>query len=166
MNARRLAPNALLCIALVIGCARADFGHAQTKAPNRNVRITVIGCVQRSAPQTAGTTIVPAGETKYVLSNITLVPEDRRTTTAGTGSTANVVTETVKMYRLDDATDPLVAPHVGDRVQVTGSVIPPPPSSAGTSGRAESRIVVGAPVLRVESLQKLASDSATCRDER
>jgi hypothetical protein len=166
MNTRRRALNALLYVALTIGCARAHVAHAQTADATRNVRITVIGCVQRSQPQVAGTTVVEAGETKYVLSNITLVPADRRTNTTGTGSTANVVAETVKMYRLDDSTDPLVAPHVGDRVQVTGSVLPAARASTGRSGRGESRALGGAPMLRVESLQKLASDSATCRDDR
>jgi hypothetical protein len=161
MNTRR-ALNALLYTALTIGCARADVAHAQTADASRNVRITVIGCVQRSEPQVAGTTVVEAGETKYVLSNITLVPEDRRAGTTDTGSTANLVTEAVKMYRLDDSANPLVAPHVGDRVQISGIVVPAAPSTTGTSGGVESRVIVSAPMLRVQSLQKIASDSATC----
>lgn len=134
---------------------------AQPSANGAPVRVSVIGCVQatRSATESAGTTAIPAGETRYVLSNITLVPPDR----ASGGSPADAVEQAVKLYRLDDAAASVIAPHVGDRVQVTGAIVERPASPTGTRGRVEPTPgAVVAPTLRVESLQKVSSDSAAC----
>src|SRR5438128_1808934 len=85
MNAQHQALGALLGIGLAAGVVGIDIAYAQSKANASDVRVTVIGCIKRSqprVPETVGTTIIPAGETKYVLSNITLVPEKGRTETA------------------------------------------------------------------------------------
>jgi len=102
MNVQHPALGALLCISLAAG------GNPQTKADASDVRVTLIGCIQRSLPtlpETATTTAVPAGETKYVLSKITLVPEDAPTGTAGDTSAGDVLAQAVNVYRLDDAAD-------------------------------------------------------------
>src|SRR5262245_42867106 len=57
------APGWLFCFGLAIGGARVDTAHAQTKAADADVRVTVIGCIQRSEPlaaETLGTTVIPA----------------------------------------------------------------------------------------------------------
>ena len=83
--------------------------------------------------------MIPAGETKYVLSKITLVPEDapargnggrdigRRRSRAGS-----------ERVRLDDSADSVIAPHVGDRVRVVGTVVATPP--APTDANARNRV--------------------------
>ena len=167
MNIQHPAFAALLCIGLAASVPCVDIVHAQTTADASDVRVTLIGCVQRSAPtlpETAGTTVIPAGETKYVLSKITLVPEAAPTGTAGDKSAGDVLAQAVNMYRLDDAADSLIAPHVGDRVRVTGTVVTAPRSPTDTNGRTASPAigVTRAPMLRVDSLQKISSDSSTC----
>ena len=157
---------------LGIGLAGAVVGaggiiNAQSQAHPSGIRVSVIGCVQRSTPlrpETLDTTIIPAGETKYVLSNITLVPEDGRTGETGNTSSGQLIAQAVKMYRLDDSADSLIAPHVGDRVRVTGTVGATPRSSTGNTGPKESPAIVetGPPTLQVESLQKISSESSTC----
>jgi len=99
-----------------------------------------------------------------VLSNITLVPEDGRTGETGNTSSGQLIAQAVKMYRLDDSADSLIAPHVGDRVRVTGTVGATPRSSTGNTGPKESPAIVetGTPTLQVESLQKISSESSTC----
>lgn len=144
--------------------AAALFAAVVTAQPPANgdpVRVSVIGCVQatRSATDSTGTTAIPADETKYVLSNITLVPPDR----PGGASPADAVEQSVRMYRLDDAGASMIAPHVGDRVQVTGTLVQRPASPTGTSGRVEPTPgAIVAPTLRVESMQKVSSGSAAC----
>jgi hypothetical protein len=163
MNAHRHAPGILLCLGLAGAAVYVDdIVYAQTKVGASDVRVTVIGCVQRSQqprPEIVGTTIIPEGMTKYVLSNITLVPADDRAASRG-----NLVAQAVKMYRLDDSADSLLAPHVGDRVRVVGTVVTRPPSPTGTTGRTESPAIGGTstPTLRVDSLQKISSDSSIC----
>jgi len=126
------------------------------------VHVSVIGCVQRT-PATAAdntTTIVPAGETRYVLSNITLAAHDAVSGRATSGTPGEIVAETVNRYRLDDAADSMIAPHVGDRVQVSGTVIPEP---AGTAGRIGGKATPAGPVLKVEHIEKVSEGAATCR---
>jgi hypothetical protein len=99
-----------------------------------------------------------------VLAKITLVPDEGRREGVGARSTGNLVAQSVNMYRLDDSGNSLIAPHVGDRVQVTGSIVQPRPLPKGTAGQAEPSAAdwIRAPMLRVESLQKISSDSTTC----
>src|SRR5438094_4998673 len=92
---------------------------AQTPSSDSATRLTVIGCVKRSEPDvagTTGTTVIGPEQSRYVLVNITL-PAD-----ANRNGTAEVVAENVKMYRLDDAGDPRIAPHVDEKVEVTGTL--------------------------------------------
>jgi hypothetical protein len=148
----------LSCVALAVCAASVDLSGAQTH--EAALRVTVIGCVQRSQPaggDITGTTVIPAGETRYVLSNITLVPDNSQS-----GGGANVVAESVRLYRLDDASDSLIAPHVGDRVRVKGTIVQPPPSPAGTAGNTSPAEAPRAPMLRVDSLQTISSRSTVC----
>jgi hypothetical protein len=154
----------LLCAGVAIGVPQVEVLGTQTPTDAPNARITVIGCIRHSHlpdADTVGTTIIPAGETRYVLSNITLVPEGGR---SGGGSPANPVAEAVNLYRLDDSADSLIAPHVGDRVQVAGTIVQPPPSAAGTTGQPTlpTAKTPRAPMLRVSSLLKISSDSTVC----
>jgi len=124
-----------------------------------HLSVHVIGCVQRT-PATAAdntTTVVPDGETRYVLSNVTLAAHDALG--GGDRHTAgDVLAEAVNLYRLDDAADSMIAPHVGDRVEVSGTVAPQP---AGTSGRTALNAAKG-PLLKVEHIERVSEGSTTC----
>ena len=167
MRAQRYILSAfLLGVSVTLGGMDIDSVSAQTNTDTSKVRITVIGCIRRSQPivaESSGTTLIPAGETHYVLSNITLVPPDGQRPSEDGGATATLLAESVTAYRLDDSTASQIASHVGDRVQVTGRIVPTPPLPAGTAGRTQ---IEARPILRVESLQKLSSDSAVCSPER
>jgi hypothetical protein len=133
--------------------ASIAIGRLEARAPlqvrdDAPVRITVIGCVERSTPipEPGATTAVPADETRYVLSKITLVPPDRA---EPTGTAGSAIEQSVSKYRLDDASASKVAQHVGDRVQITGTL--------GKGAKAPA-----APVLRVDSVTKISSDAASC----
>jgi hypothetical protein len=131
-------------------------GAAATDA----LRVSVIGCVQRTAPTTADntTTVVADGETRYELAKVTLADRDAATGRQTRGTPGEVIAESVNVYRLDDSADGIIAPHVGDRVQISGTVIPQP---AGTSGRKGSRATASGPLLKVEHIEKLPEGS-TC----
>jgi hypothetical protein len=167
MNAHRQAVVAVLWVGVAAGLLCAEIVKAQTKAEASDVRVTVIGCIQRSSPpiaETAGGTVILEHKTQYVLSNITLVPDDGRTRSADDRSIGQVLAASVKTYGLDDSADSLVASHVGDRVQVTGTVVDTPRSPTGTTGRTESPAIAvpRPPTLRVDSLQNISSDSPMC----
>jgi len=158
--------KAVFGVALTLGIVAGGAAHAVQRSPqgdNARPRLTVIGCIQRSAPSpaaTTGTTVLPAGETKYVLSNITLAADPTAAAPA-----AAAIAEAVKMYRLDDAADSRLAPHVGDRVEVIGTLTAGAQGPRGTSGTTEP--VAGpaantAPILKVESVRTIAAASPMC----
>lgn len=125
--------------------------RAQNTTTDSNRRLTVIGCVRRAAPNPAAAAPVEA-ERKlvYELSNITLASEGD---SAGRGETpGEVLSQAITAYRLDGST--LVAQHVGERVEVAGTVAPKPESPAAS--------VVTMPVLRVETLRVISSNSSVC----
>jgi hypothetical protein len=151
-------------VGLVV-CTLALPLSAQRERAGADVRITVIGCVQRSEPspaETVGTTAIPAGETRYVLSNITMAAEKDRPA-ATTPTSGDLLKATTNLYRLDDRANPLIAPHVGERVEVRGTVVNQPPSPIGTTGpiKRDSPVPSG-PMLLVESVQRVSFDSSTC----
>ena len=163
-DAERFSLALVAAVGLAL-CTRAPALNAQRQPAGADVRITVIGCVQRSAPspaETVGTTAIPAGETRYVLSNITMAGEKDRPT-ATTPTTGDLLKATANLYRLDDRANPLIAPHVGERVEVTGTVVNQPPSPIGTTGTIKQDAPVPpGPMLLVESLRRVSSDSPSC----
>jgi hypothetical protein len=159
---KRLSAAVVLCLGLAFSSARTEIVDAQKKATGSDVPITVIGCIRRSQPPfaaTVGTTIIPEGGTKYVLSNITLAGKSDRG--GSVGAKSDLLAQAVKSYRLDDSADSLIAPHVGDRVEVTGTVVTSSPSPTGTTGITEPGLAQS-PLLRVQSLRKIASNSTSC----
>jgi hypothetical protein len=76
---------------------------------------------------------------------------------------SDLLAQAVKAYRLDDSTEAIVAPHVGDRVEVTGSIVPKPsPGGVRQLPPASPNDVAPAPTLHVESVKTIASNSTLC----
>jgi len=153
----------LACVGLAAGSLRVERVGNQNKPVDSTLRVTVIGCIHRSVPAptgTAGTAVPPEHETKYVLSDITLAAEPDSAPT-GTGE---LVRQAVKSYRLDDAAAALIAPHVGNRVEVIGTIVTGDRSSNGAGLRPEPPTpeTVGAPLLRVETLRTISQSSTAC----
>jgi hypothetical protein len=100
-----------------------------------------------------------------VLSNITLAADPA----TAAAPAASAIAEAVKMYRLDDAADSRLAPHVGDRVEVVGALAASASGPRGTSGTTESRdeqAMNKAPILKVESVRTIATASPMCVDRQ
>jgi hypothetical protein len=136
----------IVTLSLARPTAQANSSHSPT-------RLTVIGCVKRSAPEvagTTGTTGLGSEQSGYTLVNITL-PAD-----ANRNPTAEVVAENVTMYRLDDSGNPMIAPHVGEKIEVTGTLV------AQTKGSDATVLAPPAPLLKVESLRPIAGGSSSC----
>src|SRR5450631_3860916 len=130
-------------VSLVFCFAAASAAQIPPASP----RITVIGCIQRSEPPTAssGATVVSANETHYLLTNITLAEIPSALTDRGA-----LISENVNRYRLEDSADGIIAPHVGDRVEVAGTVVALSDSSVGTTGKASDALrEIHAPLLKV-----------------
>jgi hypothetical protein len=153
-----------LSLALAFSAVRTEAAGVQAKATDQDARVSVIGCVRRAEPApgaTVGVTAVPEGETEYVLANITLAEEPGHTGT--TAPNSELLAQAVKIYRLDDSAKAVIAPHVGDRVAITGVIVTISSSPRGTTGTtAPAAGSSVAPTLRVESLRKISSSSTVC----
>jgi hypothetical protein len=101
-------------------------------------------------------------QTRYVLVNITLSGRGAATKDTGASSAA-LIAQNVNMYRLDDSAAAEIAPHTGERVEVTGTLVSQPDGPTGTRGRIDqSPSVTKSPVLKVQSLRTISADSASC----
>jgi len=152
------------CAAVAVSLAASLVAQGtpeQTSSSSKsNAPVTVTGCLQRATEPggtagTTGTSASRAGETKFILTNA--APGSSSGSTTGTaGSSAAAMSS---QYRLD-ADDSKLSPHVGHKVEVTGTIdqassssgsTANPPSSAGSASS------MSAPKLKVDSVRMIAS---------
>jgi hypothetical protein len=114
---------------------------------------TVTGCLQRAQPAPGGTsTAAGSMQPKFVLTSIAPSSSGAAGTSGTSGSSM-----TASEYRLD-FDEAKLTPHVGHKVEITGTVVPmsstPPPAAASASSSSAN-----APTLKVDNLKMIA---ATC----
>ena len=143
------------CTAIALGTTGAVLAQApssQTSQQSTSAKtLTVTGCVQPAQQQgTTGTTGTTPGasQIKFVLTNAAL---GTTATTGTTGAAAPPSTAIASQYKLDTDESKL-SPHVGHKVEITGTVEQPsateqkPPASAANS-----------PTLKVDSVRMVAT---------
>ena len=151
-----LSCRILMTSGFALGLVAALNAQTPTSAQTKSTmpaEVTVTGCVERadqvSAPTAVGTTV---DSLSFVLIKATKgTATDSRT--AGTSGT-KASTETGSMYRLDAAVSTL-NPHVGHKVEVTGTLN----ASAATPVTADPPSASNAPKLRVNNVKMI---SETC----
>jgi len=144
------------CVAMAFGMTAGMFAQDPQSAPPSSAQksaktITVSGCVTKAQQSPTGTTgatgAAGTNEAKFVLTNAALASKD----TAGTaGAPATAIASEYKL----DASDSKLTPHVGHKVEVTGTVAEP---MGGEEKPAAS--AANAPTLKVDSVKMIA---ATC----
>lgn len=130
----------------------------QTSQSASEKTITVTGCVQRTSENpvgtggTTGSSTSSSSQPKFILSNAAI----DTTGTAGTAGTTNPPSTAVASeYRLD-AADTKLTPHIGHKVQITGTLAETP----ATHEQQPVASAANAPILKVDKVKMLAS---TCR---
>lgn len=144
------------CATIVLGVsvgmlaqdAPAPKAGAQSSAAKT---ITVTGCLAKAQPAATGTAgaagAAAKDETKFVLSNAALSPGGA----AGTAGTAGApATAIASEYKLD-GDDAKLTPHVGHKVEITGTV---QESKGGTEAPAAS--AANAPKLKVDNVKMVS----------
>lgn len=145
---------ALLISAVGIGVT----SQAQTPTTSaKDSKVTVTGCIQRASAEaptgTSGTAGAAAPDTQFILANATT-----GSSTAGTSGSAMA---TAPRYRLDDAAASKITPHVGHKVEVSGTVDEPSRSMSSTPTAGATSTGAAAPKLKVDSIKMIAS---TCSE--
>ena len=147
----------------------AQSNQANRTTPNAANKMTVTGCIERAAPSATGTSGSAAGSVSaptFVLTNITPAAATSSGSTANApaagSSTAAGQTKMGSSYRLDADASKLT-PHVGHKVEITGTVeeasassSAAPPSSSSSSG-ASASAQMSAPRLKVDEVKMLAA---------
>ncbi|HEY6214881.1 MAG TPA: hypothetical protein VIW45_21460 [Vicinamibacterales bacterium] len=168
MKKLAFASALVVCSATAIALAQSTTTSSSSSSSKAN-RVTVTGCVERgSMPSsettgTTGTTGSSASTTHDAKFILTKVSSGLSTTTGTTGTTSPSVA-TPLQYRLDDSEQSRVSPHVGQKVEITGTVEDHDRTSASsvtgtTSGAPSTRV---SPTLKVETIRTIAS---TCASE-
>ena len=146
------------CAAIVLG---VSVGILAQDAPARQSesqsaaakKITVTGCVAKAQQAATGTTgatgaAASAKETKFVLSDAAM------SSSATADTAAPPATAIASEYKLD-AADAKLTPHVGHKVEITGTV----EESKGPT-QAPAASAANAPTLKVDNLKMV---SASCK---
>jgi hypothetical protein len=145
----------LLVSAAGVGAALHAQTPTQTPPTSSSAnKVTVTGCIQRAVAEaptaTSGTSGAAIPDTQFVLANATA-----GTSPTGTSGTSSSAMSTAPRYRLDDDAVSKITPHVGHKVEVTGTVDSASRASGATSTGA------AAPKLKVDSIKMMA---ATCSE--
>jgi len=166
MKSNVLSASAAVFVALGIGLAAptaaqnpppaSSASQNPPSAPSASSpgRIMVTGCVQPAAPNptgTSGTAGSASAETKFQLTNAATSPTSPQS--AGGASTS---ASTAKTYRLD-ADDAKLTPHVGHKVEISGTL-----DSAGASETpsASASSSANMPKLKVDTVKMVAANCA------
>jgi hypothetical protein len=140
-------------IIAVIVCAVTVGLAAQTppnSPPQASKQVTFSGCIEKGPSDAAAAPATPAAEARatFILTNVSPAGSGAVGTTGG----AKPATK----YRLD-VDDAKIGPHVGHKVEVTGTVDEQPGPASSPSGAAAS--ASAGPKLKVDSIKMVA---ATC----
>ena len=131
-------------------------GSAQSAARSaaKADSITVEGCIQRSASASATAGAAGTAGSASSDSGFILASAMKPAGTSGSSSSAPIASS----YRLDADASKLT-PHVGHKVEISGTVQPAASSSSSASGSASSASASAAPTLKVDNVKMIA---ATC----
>jgi len=135
---------AIVCVATVGLSAQTP-----TSSPQASKQVTFSGCIEKAPTEAAAAPASPAGEaarTTFILTNASPAGAGA----VGTTGAANPATK----YRLD-VDDAKITPHLGHKVEVTGTVDQQPAAASSPSGAAASGAI--SPKLKVDSVKMLAA---------
>lgn len=144
---------ALLLSAAVVS---VSVGAQTTPSSSNANKVTVTGCVQRAVSESPTGTSGVAGaakpDTQFILANASA-----GTATAGTSGTSTSSMPTASRYRLDDAEQAKIAPHVGHSVEISGTVDDASHATSPGATPGATSTAAPAPKLKVDSIKMLAS---------
>ena len=167
---RTFSLTALAC-AMTVGLAAQapspSAGGAQSGSSSDAKKVTVTGCIEKASASTAASpdrnNRLNGLDGRGGYNEVRPEERDRRCVidgaTAGAAGTSGSMS-TASSYRLD-ADDAKLTPHVGHKVEITGTVetMSSTASESSTAGAASSSSSSSGPKLKVDSVKMV---SATC----
>jgi hypothetical protein len=141
---QRLWPMFLVAIvcAVTVGLA----AQAPSSSPDTSKKVTFSGCVEKAPGEAGAAPAAGAAKTTFILTNASPAGSGSVGTSGGAKPAAK--------YRLD-ADEAKITPHVGHKVEVTGT-IDEQPGSASAPSSATSSSATG-PKITVDSVKMVAA---------
>ena len=128
----------------------ATSASANADRANADKKVTLSGCIERQPPSAAAVT--GAANMPFTLANASAAGAKAPVGTTGTSAGA---ASAAKSYRLDGAESTL-SPHVGHKVEITGTIEEPSASAAsGAAASASSSAAMAR--LKVDSLKMVST---------
>ncbi|MGH9373644.1 MAG: hypothetical protein ACRD15_19160, partial [Vicinamibacterales bacterium] len=132
-------------------------GAAQTPpSSGSSDKITVTGCLEKasSSPSPTGTSGAAgaASSAKFVLNDVT----SGKSAPPGPAGTSGAAKSSASSYKLDGA-DSKLSPHVGHKVEISGTVDDDDDKPAGGKPGAPASASAGGPTLKVDAVKMIAS---------
>jgi hypothetical protein len=145
------AAMAVMSVGLAAQTPPPSSQSPTTPRSSDDKKITVTGCIQKAEPSATATGTsgaASASEAKFVLNNVS--------SGAGASATAGTAgsTRTAPSYRLD-AADSKLSPHVGHKVEISGTVEKEGGSTSTATSMPSS--ASAAPKLKVDTVKMISS---------
>ncbi len=115
-------------------------------------KMTISGCIERQPASAAAVTGAPT--MPFMLTNAAAAGAGAPVATSGTGAGAAAGAKV--SYRLD-GTESTLTPHVGHKVEITGTIEEQRPASAAAGGTTSASSNVTAGTLKVDSVKMVST---------
>jgi len=165
LSAKGVLVALVAVLALLVAYLLGNGGSTAQAAPQTTARsqaakadtITVEGCIQRSASASATAGATGTAGSASADSGFILASAMKPAGTSGSSASASSA-PIASSYRLDADASKLT-PHVGHKVEISGTVEAASSSSSSSSSSASSASATAAPKLKVDNVRMIA---ATC----
>ena len=125
------------------------------RATAADKKVTYSGCIERQPASAAAVTGAPS--MPFMLTNASAAGAGAPVATSGSGAGAAGASKSSSSYRLD-GTESTLTPHVGHKVEITGTLEEQRPAAAGATASASANASAG--TLKVDSVKMV---STTCQ---
>ena len=136
----------MFLVAIVCAVTVGLMAQAPSSSQDTSKKVTFSGCVEKAPADTGAAPAAAAAKPAFILTNVSPAGSG----TVGTSGGAKPAAK----YRLD-ADEAKISPHVGHKVEVTGTVDEPAPASSPSSAASSAT----GPKITVDSVKMVA---ATC----
>jgi hypothetical protein len=145
-----LTPMFLVAIVCAVTVGLAAQAPPSSSAPQAGKQVTFSGCIEKAPSEGAATS---AASPAFILTNASPASSSAAGTTGTSGSAS---AKPAAKYRLD-ADESKISPHVGHKVEVTGTVEEQSSATATSSPSGATASTSSGPKFKVDSVKMIAA---------
>jgi hypothetical protein len=143
---------AIVC-AVTVGLAAQAPSSSASQAGKQ---VTFSGCIEKAPSEGAATSAAGSASPAFILTNAAPASSSASGTTGTAGTAGSASAKPAAKYRLD-ADEAKISPHVGHKVEVTGTVEEQSSATATSSPSGATASTSTGPKFKVESVKMIAA---------